>query len=86
MGVLIVAGFAVIIVEMGRRLAGLGDSGPAASLETVIGLPAGARIETIAGAGERLAVQVTLSDGSGRIYFLDPDNGAVTGVVDPGPE
>jgi len=81
MGVLIVAGTVTLVALLVQR-AGGGRSAatlPAMSLD----LPAGSRIQGIAGAGDHFAVHVQRPDGD-RILLLDARSGRVVGEVLPG--
>ncbi|NNG02820.1 MAG: hypothetical protein HKM95_01805 [Inquilinus sp.] len=79
MAVILAVGFAALIGGMVQQLSSGKDDRPPYS--ATLDLPVGARIATIAPAGRRLAVLVTLVDGSAEIRFLDPETGRVTGVV-----
>ncbi len=76
MGVLILGGTAVLGVVLARRM----GSGAAAPVSVVLDEPAGTRIAGIAGAGDRLAVQLQ-GGGPDRVVLIDPHSGAATGRV-----
>ncbi len=97
LGVVIVAGFILVIAVIAMRLsgpptadrratapqpglAGAADPQPAA-FDATLSLPAGARIAMTTATGTRLAILVRLPEGSDRVYFIDPANGAVTGIL-----
>ena len=79
MGVLILLGTTVVILTIAHRM-----TGPRARPERTISLhldePAGTRIGGIAGAGDRVAVELQ-GGGTDRIVLIDPDTGAVTGRI-----
>jgi len=77
MGLLIVGGTAVLAVVLARRMGG-GAAAP--SVAVLLDEPAGTRIAGIAGAGDRLAVQLQ-GGGPDRVVLLDPHTGAPTGHV-----
>ena len=75
MGVLIVAGVAVLMVTIVRRL-----STPPVLAARNLDEPAGTHLAQIAPAGDRLAVLLT-GGGPDRIVLLDPRTGLVTGHI-----
>jgi hypothetical protein len=77
MGVLIVGGTAVLGVVLARRM---GGGAAAAPIAVLLDEPAGTRIAGIAGAGDRLAVQLQ-GGGPDRLVLIDPHSGAATGRV-----
>jgi hypothetical protein len=88
MGVLILAGVAVIGVTLYNRaqapggLAGSLVPAPAPAERITagsLGLPAGSHIKGIAGAGSRVVVHVELPSGAEQLLLLDPATGRVTG-------
>ena len=76
MGILIVGGTAVLGVVLARRLGG----GTGAPVAIVLDEPTGTRIAAIAGAGDRLAVQLQ-GGGPDRLVLIDPHTGKATGRV-----
>ncbi len=83
MGVLIVAGTAVIAVMIARR----GDDGGAASggvsiTPAKIALPAGARVIETALDGDRIALRIALTGGGERVMIIDARTGRRIGAVD----
>jgi hypothetical protein len=76
MGVLILGGTAVLGVVLARRMGG----GSVAPVSVLLDEPAGTRIAGIAGAGDRLAVQLQ-GGGQDRLVLIDPHTGAATGRV-----
>ena len=80
MGVLIFVGFAVLTGELVRR-AFVSTDTPDAPLAAGVDLPAGAEIAGITSVGGRLAVAVSLPDGGGFVYLLNPSTGAVLGRI-----
>jgi voltage-gated potassium channel Kch len=77
MGVLIVAGTAVLGVLIVRRL---GEAGSAAPFSVVLEEPAGTRIAGVAGWPDHLAVTLT-GVGADRVVVVDPRSGRVLGRV-----
>ncbi len=77
MGVLIVGGTAVLGVVLARRM---GGGPPPAPVSVLLDEPSGTRIAGIAGAGDRLAVQLQ-GGGPDRLVLIDPHSGAATGRV-----
>ena len=85
MGILIVAGTAVIAVTLARRSADDGAArtgGDAAVAAPRIELPAGARVVETALDGTRIALRIVLADGTERIIVIDTETGRRTGAVD----
>ena len=80
MGVLIVVGFAVLAGELVRR-AFLSPAEPDAPLAAGVTLPPGGSIAGITAVGGRLAVAVSLPDGGGFVYLLNPSTGVVLGEI-----
>jgi hypothetical protein len=82
MGVLIVAGTVALVVLLVQRAGGrAAPPMPALTLD----LPEGARMISVAGAGERFAVLVEAPGGATRVVFLDARTGRVVGEVLPRP-
>ena len=79
MGVLIVAGVAVLVVTVVHRL----GSQPALAAQS-LDEPPGTHLQQIAPAGDRLAILLT-GGGPDRVILLDPRTGAVTRPYRPGP-
>lgn len=91
MGVLIVAGFTFIGVEIWRRAtdphhprafgraaeATITSTAPAQALAPLLSLPEGSHIEAMTSVGSRLAVQVALPGGAQQILLLEPGTGKV---------
>jgi hypothetical protein len=83
MGIMIVAGFAALVVMIAGRVSRGGPAIPpstplaAASLE----LPAGARIETIGVGAERLVIAVVLPDGNRELVIVDIASGRRLGMI-----
>ncbi len=80
MGVLIVAGVAVLAVTIVHRLGGPAG-GPQAAL--VLDEPSGTRMAGVSGAGDRLALLLQ-GGGPDRVVLVDPRSGHVTGRVSLG--
>ena len=81
MGVLIVAGVAVIGITIVRRLNAPAPGGVAPGLAAlVLDEPAGTRMVSATAAGDRLAVLLQ-GGGADRVVLVDPRTGAVAGRV-----
>lgn len=92
LGVLLVAGFVFVGVEVWRRAtapAGVTAAVPGepaaadAPRELTLGLPAGSRIDGMVAVDDRLVVRARLPDGGERLYVLAPRSGRVTAIVVP---
>lgn len=79
LGVLILLGTTVVIVTIARRMAAP-HAGPQAAIALHLDAPAGARIGAIAGAGDRLAIELE-GAGADRVVLIDPNTGAITGQI-----
>lgn len=80
MGLLIVAGLGILgwgLSNQAARLGG-GKGAPDAFGAVAVPLPAGARVEQVLGAGERVVLRVT-GAGPDRFVVLDPASGSVAG-------
>ena len=80
MGLLIVAGFAVIATELVLRMASTRTESAQATTpyDTSLGLPAGSRIVDLVATNDRVTLHVRLPDGSDRLVLIDPRSGSVT--------
>ncbi len=95
MGVLILAGFTYLGVELYKRMSDPNRAsltGPATTTtvidrpaEVTLDVPAGARIGEMLAVGNRVLFKVTLPQGPDRLYLIDPRTGAVTATVIAGP-
>jgi len=92
MGVLIVVGTTVVIVEIARRMSvPLSPAAgwpvplppPAVSVAAVLDEPAGTRIAGITAVRDRLAVRLE-GGGADRVVLIDPATGAVAGRISLG--
>jgi Family of unknown function (DUF6476) len=83
MGVMILAGFATLLVviagRMSRGAPEAASSQPFAA--SPIELPAGARIETIGAAGDRLVLDLVLPDGTRQLLIIDLATGRRLGAI-----
>lgn len=95
MGVLLLAGVAVVIVTIMTRLAQHpAATAPVAAAEgrpvpfgtTSLALPAGARVIEMQSAGRRLALHLRHADGSEALLILDPDTGTEIGTIELKPQ
>ncbi len=94
MGVMIIVGFAVIGVELYKRMSDPDRRAdatvdrvavPAGKIDEVgLDLPAGSRIGDPVAAGNRVLFRVTLPDNSDRLYVMDPRSGAITTTITTG--
>jgi len=94
MGVLLLAGVAVVIVTIMTRLAQHPAATAPAAMEgrpapfgtTTLALPAGARVIEMQSAGRRLALHLRHADGSEALLILDPDTGTEIGTIELKPQ
>ncbi len=77
MGVLIVAGLAVVVVTIANR----SFHGAAAPTDAVLALPQGAEVVETSLDGQRLALRLRLADGTSEIHVFDLATGGRTAVV-----
>jgi uncharacterized protein DUF6476 len=91
MGVLLVAGSAVLVATIMSRLAQRpAPPAPAASAatrpvpfgETAVTLPLGSKLVGMQATGNRLVLQVEQPDGRLELLVLDPDTGTVLGRIE----
>ena|ERR1700676_2118607 len=83
MGVMILAGFATLLVVIAGRLS-RGASVTASSQSfaaSPIELPAGARIEAIGAGGDRLVLGLVLADGNRELIIIDLATGHRLGAI-----
>jgi uncharacterized protein DUF6476 len=87
MGVLLVAGFAVVVVTiMGRMTQKAGPAVPAAARLAPFGnatvtLPADALVMEVQGAGDRILLRLDLRDGTEMLLVLDAATGTELGRI-----
>ena len=93
MGVLIVVGFAVLVIEIGRRMftpkpemsEPASRPAPATSPrrfgQIEVRIPEGAKIESFVAAGDRLVAHVRTREGTSLGYVIDPATGGLLGVI-----
>ena len=86
MGILIVAGSAVIVVKLAQTGVGGGDGGAAGAAASLtpatFALPAGARVIETALDGDRLALRLALAGGGERVVIIDARTGRRIAAVD----
>lgn len=87
MGVLIVAGFVVVVVELGRRIPTLSGGRPpaGAAFAERVALPPGARVVSMSATADRLVAHVEVPGGPAMAYIVDPRSGALLGTVEFAP-
>ena len=85
MAILIVAGFVVLVSELGSRVSRLSSAGVngAAPFAASLDAPEGSTVEGIAGVEGTLAVHIRWPDGTDRVYLVDPATGRHLGTVRP---
>jgi hypothetical protein len=88
MGVLLVAGFAVVVVTIMSRISqrGTPPAAPAVAHLTPFGdatvtLPSDSLVMEVQGAGERIFLRLELADGSEMLLILDAATGAELGRI-----
>lgn len=95
MGVLLVAGVAIVIITIMTRLTqhpaatapvATADGRPTPFGTAALSLPAGARVIDMQSAGRRLALRLRRADGSEAILIVDPDTGTALGTIELKPE
>ncbi|MCG5240964.1 hypothetical protein [Azospirillum doebereinerae] len=95
MGVLIVAGFTFLGVELYKRMNDPNRAAQQAAeseraapgkepADVTLDVPAGSRIGEIVVVNNRVLFKVTLPQGLDRLYVMDPRNGAITATVTAG--
>lgn len=85
MGIMLVGGFATLVVVIANRIASKQAATPAPSpapfAASPIELPAGTRIETIAVGPDRFVLHLLLPDGSRELAIIDLASGRRLGTV-----
>jgi hypothetical protein len=93
MGVLIVVGFAILVMEIGRRIFTPKQDGSEPALRTApatpprsfgqvdVAIPEGARIEGFASTADRVIAHVRTREGASLGYVIDPATGGLLGVI-----
>ena len=83
MGVMIVAGVAVLIVVIAGRVSrgGPGTPSPTPFAASPIELPKGARIETMSTGSDRLVIDLVLPDGNRQLVIIDLATGRSLGTI-----
>jgi hypothetical protein len=83
MGVMILAGFATLLVVIAGRLSrgALETASPQPFAASPIELPAGARIETIGAGSDRLVLDLVLADGNRQLIIIDLATGRRLGAI-----
>ncbi|MBK3735960.1 hypothetical protein GAY29_23225 [Azospirillum brasilense] len=94
MGVMIIAGFAFLGVELYKRIndperraamdAERATAAAGRTEEVTLGLPAGARLGEPVAVGNRVVFRVTIPDAADRLYVMDPRTGAIALTVTAG--
>ena len=91
MGILILAGLAIVTVTIIRRSIAPEPAVPAALSAAAAGhaavsLPPGARVTGMVAVGDRLALSVAVADRSDLLILLDPATGTVLETIDLVPQ
>jgi hypothetical protein len=81
MGMMLVAGVAVLVVVIAARLSHRAPTLPAAFSAPPIVLPHGSKIETMVTGVDRIVLQVDLVDGSVELVVIDLATGKELGVI-----
>ncbi|HLY44136.1 MAG TPA: DUF6476 family protein [Stellaceae bacterium] len=83
MGVMILAGFVALFVAIAGRMSQPRTAPPpaAGAAASAIDLPAGARVETMSVASDRLAVEMVLPGGERQIVVIDLASGRLLRTV-----
>jgi hypothetical protein len=92
MGILLVAGLAVVIGTIIGRVTKLAAPPPVAERplppplrpfgRTALTLPAGAKVLEMRGAGPRVVLRIERADGSQALLVIDPGTGTELGTID----
>lgn len=84
MGVMLVAGFAALVVVIAGRVSRGGPSGTAAHgfAAPPIDIPRGARIEAITAAPDRLILALALPEGGMQLVVIDLAKGVRLGTIE----
>ncbi|MFI4998601.1 MAG: DUF6476 family protein [Reyranellales bacterium] len=84
MGLLIVAGFVVVAVEVTRRMSTPYIPRPPAgpTFSERVPLPPGAKVVGMTAVGERLVINIEIQGGGTAVYVVDPRNGALLGTIE----
>lgn len=83
MGILIIVGFALVVVEITRRAAAPGNKGASVGTRTV-NLPSGCTVAQIAGVGDRLVLRLEPAASCPDLIYLDA-SGREVGRVELAP-
>jgi hypothetical protein len=81
MGVMILAGFAALLVMIAGRLSRGVPASSQPFAASPIELPAGARIETIGAGSDRLVLDLVLADGNRQLIIIDLGTGRRLGAI-----
>jgi hypothetical protein len=84
MGIMLVVGFAVLLVTIAGKMSRSGFAPPPAHpfAGAAIDIPRGARVEAMTIGADRLAVALALPDGSRELVVIDLATGARLGIVE----
>jgi len=80
MGVLIVAGTAVVIVTVGKRVSQAGRAAPG-SVAASLALPPGCKVAEMTTIGDRLALRLEGEGDCRQILLVDPATASITGHI-----
>jgi hypothetical protein len=79
MGMMLVAGVAVIVVAIAARLS---HRPPAAAFTAPpVALPKGAKVETVGAGPDRIVLDIVLADGARQLIVLDLQTGRLLGTI-----
>jgi hypothetical protein len=92
MGVLIVVGFTILLIEVGRRMFTPKPATPEPASarpsegvrpfgQVSVPIPEGARVESLTASGDRVIAHVRTRDGASVGYVIDLASGAVLGTI-----
>ena len=84
MGVVLVAGFTLVLAVIAARLAHRGPAGQGTApfAGGSIDFPAGARIEAMTASPDRLVLAIALPDGTRHLLFIDMATGRRLGTIE----
>jgi hypothetical protein len=81
MGIMIVAGVAVLAATIVGRLSPSGNVAPQTFAAAPIDIPRGARIETMSTESGRLVLDLVLADGTRQLVIIDLASGKKLGTI-----
>lgn len=81
MGVMLIAGIAVLATAIATRTAHRSPSPAASFAAPPIPLPHGASIERMSTGSDRIVLEILLADGTAELVVIDLASGRLTGII-----